>query len=85
MEDVDKLVLSDEECDEFRRMPLSFNDMVRAIYSSGYSRAKIEGAEIIPDSVQSSIFKLLYSDDRGRGVLFDEALRELANLTGYKS
>ena len=28
-------MLTDEQCDEFRRLPLSFNDMVRAIYTAG--------------------------------------------------
>jgi hypothetical protein len=27
--------LTDDECDVFRRMPLSFNDMVRAIFEAG--------------------------------------------------
>ncbi len=28
--------LSDEQCGEYRRMPLNFNDMVRAIYKDGW-------------------------------------------------
>ncbi len=28
--------LSDEQCDEFRRLPVIFNDMVRAIYKAGW-------------------------------------------------
>ncbi len=31
--------LTDEQCDEFRRLPLSFNDMVRAIYEAGMENA----------------------------------------------
>ena len=27
--------ITDEQCDEFRRLPGSFNDMVRAIYRAG--------------------------------------------------
>lgn len=27
--------LTDEQCNEFRRLPVSFNDMVRAIYNAG--------------------------------------------------
>jgi len=27
--------LTDEQCDEFRRMPCSFNDMIRAAYRAG--------------------------------------------------
>lgn len=29
------IALTDDQCDEFRRLPLSFNDMVRAIYEAG--------------------------------------------------
>lgn len=32
------LDLTDDECDQFRRMPGSFNDMVRAIFKSGARR-----------------------------------------------
>ncbi len=28
-------VLTDAQCDEFRRLPVSFRDMVRAIYAAG--------------------------------------------------
>lgn len=28
--------LTDDECDEFRRLPVNFNDMVRAAYNAGY-------------------------------------------------
>jgi len=28
-------MLTDDQCNEFRRLPLSFNDMVRAIYDAG--------------------------------------------------
>jgi hypothetical protein len=31
--------LTDDQCDEFRRLPLKFNDMIRAIYFAGYSLA----------------------------------------------
>ena len=31
-------MLTDEQCNEFRRMPGSFNDMVRAIYEAGYNK-----------------------------------------------
>lgn len=33
-------MLTDEQCDEFRRTPGTFNDMVRAIYDAGYLRHK---------------------------------------------
>ena len=34
--------LTDEQCNEFRRMPLSFNDMVRAIYEAGLASMQAE-------------------------------------------
>lgn len=33
--DVHGLTLTDEQCDAFRRLPMPFNDMVRAIYRAG--------------------------------------------------
>lgn len=32
-------ILTDEQCDEFRRLPCSFNNMVRAIYIAGRGSA----------------------------------------------
>jgi len=29
-------MLTDEQCNDFRRLPLSFNDMVRAIFRAGF-------------------------------------------------
>lgn len=31
----EELKLTDDECNAFRRLPCSFNDMVRAIYAAG--------------------------------------------------
>lgn len=45
--------LTDDQCDEFRRLPLSFRDMVRAIYAAG--RASAQGAE--PD--HTALLKML--------------------------
>jgi hypothetical protein len=38
------MMLTDTQCDEFRRMPGSFNDMVREIYAAGQEsmRAKLD-------------------------------------------
>lgn len=33
-------MLTDEQCNEFRRLPLSFNEMVRAIYTAGFTYGK---------------------------------------------
>ena len=38
--------LTDEQCDEFRRLPCSFNDMVRAIYSDGYKAGMIRAVAV---------------------------------------
>lgn len=37
--------LTDEQCDQFRRLPLPFNDMVRAIYEAG-TRAAITSTSV---------------------------------------
>lgn len=39
-------ILTDEQCDQFRRLPCSFNDMVRAIYLAGYRDAAKRAVEI---------------------------------------
>ncbi len=37
-------MLTDEECNEFRRLPMSFNDMVRAIFCAGGKHALVDAA-----------------------------------------
>lgn len=32
--------LTDAECDEFRRLPVPFNDMIRAVYSTGVTKER---------------------------------------------
>jgi len=39
-------VLTAEQCDEFRRLPLSFRDMVRAIYAAGEAAALERAARV---------------------------------------
>ena len=39
-------MLTDEQCNEFRRLPMSFNDMVRAIYEAGRASKAAEYAHI---------------------------------------
>ena len=39
------LMLTDDQCDEFLRLPLSFKDMVRAIYQAGRTDALEEAAK----------------------------------------
>jgi hypothetical protein len=48
-------MLTNEQCDEFRRLPLSFNDMVRAIYEAGRASKAAEYADVPPHR-----FKTLY-------------------------
>lgn len=42
-------MLTDEQCNEFRRLPVSFNDMVRAIHADGYAQALKDAAEVCAD------------------------------------
>ena len=48
-------MLTDEQCNEFRRLPMSFNDMVRAIYEAGRASKAAEYADVPPEK-----FKRLY-------------------------
>ena len=41
-------MLTDEQCNEFRRLPMSFNDMVRAIYEAGRASKAAEYADAPP-------------------------------------
>ena len=56
-------MLTDEQCDEFRRLPLSFNDMVRAIYTAGQKegakaererRGKVMRDDFIPEFIKTA-------------------------------
>ena len=48
-------MLTDDQCDKFRRLPVSFNDMVRAIYEAGRASKAAEYADVPPAK-----FKALY-------------------------
>lgn len=37
--------LTEEQCEEFRRMPGSFNEMVRAIYRAGFYKGALAALE----------------------------------------
>ncbi len=39
--------LTDKECNAFRALPLSFNDMVRAIYEAGFVDARTQAWEAV--------------------------------------
>ena len=46
MTDEKRQELSDEECGAFRRLPCSFNDMIRAAHNAGRATAFAEGIEL---------------------------------------
>lgn len=48
-------MLTDDQCNEFRRLPGTFNDMVRAIYEAGRASKAAEYADVPPKK-----FKALY-------------------------
>mgnify|MGYP000918285970 CR=1 FL=1 len=48
-------MLTDDQCNEFRSLPVSFNDMVRAIYEAGRASKAAEYADVPPKK-----FKALY-------------------------
>jgi hypothetical protein len=66
-------MLTDAQIDEFRRLPLSFNDMVRAIYEAGRSaQDSAEPAAPAAQSVEASEILLTQADvDRARELLFE--------------
>lgn len=55
-------ILTDEECNEFRRLPKSFNDMVRAIYESGYTSRDEEVTELTKSNVEAYTTICKYMD-----------------------
>jgi hypothetical protein len=59
-------MLTNEQCDEFRRLPLSFNDMVRAIYEAGRASKAAEYADVPPEKWKA-LYLVASSDRRERG------------------
>lgn len=57
-------MLTDEQCDEFRMLPMPFNDMVRAIYRSGYLDGERSG---YLDGERAGLKTALEALDRGVG------------------
>ncbi len=47
-------MLTDEQCMEFRRMPGSFNDMVRAIHASGAQAERERCARVAEKTFKST-------------------------------
>jgi len=50
-------MLTDEQCNEFRRLPMSFNDMVRAIYEAGRASKAAEYAHIRREARNAALEK----------------------------
>ena len=50
-------MLTDEQCNEFRRLPMSFNDMVRAIYEAGRASKAAEYAYIRREATNAALEK----------------------------
>ena len=50
-----KSTLTDDQCNDFRRLPLSFNDMVRAIYNSGIQQ-EFDAKESVGKVIQMPTF-----------------------------
>lgn len=44
-------ILSDEQCDEFRRLPTSFNAMIRTVYIAGIRREREACAKVCDNSI----------------------------------
>ena len=55
-------MLTEEQCAEFRRLPGTFNDMIRDIYEAGRASKAAEYADVPPEK-----FKGLYLACRGKG------------------
>ena len=56
-------MLTDEQCNEFRRLPMSFNDMVRAIYEAGRASKAAEYADVPPEKFKALYRALKWLDD----------------------
>ncbi len=47
-------MLTDKQCDGFRRLPLNFNDMVRMIYITGYKSCLKEILDGTGDNIKQN-------------------------------
>ena len=50
-------MLTDDQCAQFRRLPMSFNDMVRAIYEAGRASKAAEYAHIRREARNAALEK----------------------------
>lgn len=58
-------VLTDDQCDEFRRTPGSFNTMVRTVYRAGQQSAKPGGQVLIDADALSQLWNALSALEAG--------------------
>lgn len=69
------MALTDEQCDEFRRLRCSFRDMVRAIYVAGQKKAEAELA-----AKDAQIARLTDNEEATISRLADEAAAKDAEI-----
>lgn len=70
-------MLTDEQCNEFRSLPVSFNDMVRAIHADGYAQALKDAAEVC-GKLEEEELCLDVSSDEGKHGYAHERLAQAA-------
>lgn len=71
--------LTDEQCDNMRRLPLSFNDMVRAIHNAGQVYALDEAAYHFENDYN---FKVCVDGSGKQIATPKDILRKMANEVG---
>ncbi len=66
-EDAEPQRLTAEQCNDFRRLPLSFNDMVRAIYSAGLAARTCAGKDSgVEAQVYAPVERVTTAYEQGR-------------------
>lgn len=70
--------LTDDQCDEFRRMPASFRDMVRAIHKAGFYQGTLTATTLLQPFVQD-VADQLGEDECNNCSLADDAIGTLTN------
>lgn len=73
--------LTDEQCDEFRRMPASFRDMVRAIHKAGFYKGALSATTLLEPFVQD-VADQLSEDECNNCSLADDAIGNLTEEMG---
>ena len=62
-------MLTEEQCAEFRRLPGTFNDMVRAIYEAGRASKAAEYADVPPEKWKALYRPMRTAPKNGHAVL----------------